>query len=55
MPSVPPNTAPAVPPPVPPRIDSRQILAGGSAVEIVHCGQLYVLRVTRENKLLLTK
>lgn len=55
MPSAPPNTAPAQLPTAPPRIDSMQILAGGNAVEIVHCGQLYVLRVTRENKLLLTK
>lgn len=38
-----------------PRIDSEKILAGASTVEIEHAGQLYLLRVTRENKLILTK
>lgn len=42
--------------PVPaPRMDSAEILKGASSVEIQHAGQLYLLRVTRENKLLLTK
>lgn len=36
-------------------IDSEQILRGKSAVEIEHAGQRYLLRVTRENKLILTK
>lgn len=64
MPS--PNASPA-PPPVstsplhPPantpltRFDSAELLKGGSTVEIQHAGQLYLLRVTRENKLILTK
>lgn len=37
------------------RLPSAQILCGNSAVEIEHAGQLYLLRVTRENKLILTK
>ncbi len=38
-----------------PRIDSQQILRGTQAVEIDHAGQRYLLRITRENKLILTK
>ena len=38
-----------------PRIDSTEILRGANAVEIEHGGQRYILRVTRENKLILTK
>lgn len=38
-----------------PRLESEQILRGNSAVEIDHAGQRYLLRVTRENKLILTK
>lgn len=38
-----------------PRIDSQAILQGHKAVEIEHAGQCYMLRVTRENKLILTK
>lgn len=44
--------------PTPPqrrRVDSEQLLQGAAAVEIDHAGQLYLLRVTRENKLILTK
>ncbi len=37
------------------RIDSQQLLRGASVVEIEHAGQCYQLRVTRENKLILTK
>ncbi len=37
------------------RITSEEILAGATCVEIEHAGQLYLLRVTRENKLILTK
>jgi hemin uptake protein HemP len=37
------------------RIASEEILAGASCVEIEHAGQRYLLRVTRENKLILTK
>ena len=38
-----------------PCIDSKTLLKGTSALEIEHAGQRYVLRVTRENKLILTK
>ncbi|MFA9219300.1 MAG: hemin uptake protein HemP [Sphingomonadaceae bacterium] len=38
-----------------PRIESEEILRGNSTVEIEHAGQRYLLRVTRENKLILTK
>jgi len=38
-----------------PRVGSEQLLQGAPAVEINHAGQLYLLRVTRENKLILTK
>ncbi len=38
-----------------PRINSGQLLQGAPAVEIEHAGQRYLLRVTRENKLILTK
>lgn len=50
--------APPSPPPTSaerPRVSSRQLLQGASAVEIEHAGQCYLLRVTRENKLILTK
>jgi len=38
-----------------PRLDSEQLLRGAPTVEIEHAGQRYLLRVTRENKLILTK
>jgi hemin uptake protein HemP len=38
-----------------PRIASEKIFRGAPAVEIEHAGQRYLLRVTRENKLILTK
>jgi len=38
-----------------PRLSSEQLLRGSSAIEIEHAGQCYLLRVTRENKLILTK
>jgi len=38
-----------------PYVDSQQILRGHNTVEIGHAGQRYLLRVTRENKLILTK
>lgn len=38
-----------------PRIASEKILGGATTVEIEHAGQRYLLRVTRENKLILTK
>jgi len=36
-------------------IDSRQLLGERNLIEIEHAGQRYQLRVTRENKLILTK
>ncbi|WP_313953336.1 hemin uptake protein HemP [Accumulibacter sp.] len=36
-------------------IDSRQLFQQSSTIHIEHAGQRYVLRVTRENKLILTK
>lgn len=37
------------------RLESGEILRGANTVEIEHAGQRYLLRVTRENKLILTK
>ncbi|PKO86240.1 MAG: hemin uptake protein HemP [Betaproteobacteria bacterium HGW-Betaproteobacteria-12] len=50
-----PLAPPAEPSTLPARVDSGQILRGASTVEIEHAGQRYLLRVTRENKLILTK
>ena len=36
-------------------IPSRALFGGHQAVEIEHAGQRYLLRITRENKLILTK
>lgn len=36
-------------------VDSRDLLKGANTVVIEHAGQRYILRVTRENKLILTK
>ena len=36
-------------------IDSRDLFRGGNTVHIAHAGQCYQLRLTRENKLILTK
>lgn len=36
-------------------IDSRDLFRHGSTICIDHAGQRYILRVTRENKLILTK
>ena len=49
------STRPTPAPSKPLRIDSEQILRGASTVQIEHAGQRYLLRVTRENKLILTK
>lgn len=38
-----------------PQIESTTLFAGAVRLHIVHDGQLYVLRITRDNKLLLTK
>ncbi|MDD2664706.1 MAG: hemin uptake protein HemP [Dechloromonas sp.] len=51
-----PHPSPSAQPPSPKiRLDSSQLLRGASVVEIEHAGQCYQLRVTRENKLILTK
>jgi hemin uptake protein HemP len=38
-----------------PPVSSEQLLRGVTTLEIDHAGQRYLLRVTRENKLILTK
>ena len=38
-----------------PPVSSEQLLRGATTLEIDHAGQRYLLRVTRENKLILTK
>lgn len=56
MTSAPPNRPKAPPAPRDTvRVDSRALFAGASVVEIEHNGQRYQLRITRENKLILTK
>ncbi|MFC5300772.1 hemin uptake protein HemP [Azospira restricta] len=44
-----------VQPELPPRVDSSQLLRGRRTVEIEHGEQTYTLRVTKDNKLILTK
>jgi hemin uptake protein HemP len=39
----------------PPLVDSKHLLANGQSVRIRHNGELYVLRVTRNGKLILNK
>lgn len=50
-----PTVVAAAPPDLPPRIDSVRFLHGQRTVEIEHGSQRYTLRVTHENKLILTK
>ena len=38
-----------------PRVDSGRLLAGGNELVIEHAGQEYRLRLTRNDKLILTK
>jgi hemin uptake protein HemP len=45
----------AAPRPAQPPVSSEQLLRGATTLEIDHAGQRYLLRVTRENKLILTK
>jgi hemin uptake protein HemP len=40
---------------LPHTVDSRELLRGSTHVLIRHDGQVYTLRRTRENKLILTK
>ncbi len=49
------TSAPANSSTIRPRLESEEILRGNTTVEIEHAGQRYLLRVTRENKLILTK
>ena len=44
------ESRPAMPP-----VSSEQLLRGATTLAIDHAGQRYLLRVTRENKLILTK
>ena len=44
-----------VQPEQPPRVDSAQLLRGHRTVEIDHGDQRYQLRLTKDNKLILTK
>jgi hemin uptake protein HemP len=52
-----PVAAPVQPiqPELPPRLNSNQIFRGQKTIEIDHGEQRYTLRVTKENKLILTK
>lgn len=42
-------------PELPPRVSSAQLLRGQKTMEIDHGEQRYTLRVTKDNKLILTK
>lgn len=44
-----------VQPELPPRVNSNQLFRGQKTVEIDHGAQRYTLRVTKDNKLILTK
>ena len=46
---------PRGPPPAPRRIDVRALLGGAQILMIEHGDSRYVLRMTRNNKLILTK
>lgn len=37
------------------QIDSKELFAAARIVQIVHNTQVYTLRITRDNKLILTK
>lgn len=54
-PATAPRLTPAPAPTDRPCVESKALFKGGAALEIEHAGQRYVLRVTRENKLILTK
>lgn len=43
------------PPAASPVVPSSQLFGGARTVSIDHAGQRYTLRITRENKLILTK
>ncbi|GBG03132.1 hypothetical protein AZSI13_24590 [Azospira sp. I13] len=48
-------TVDSPPPGQAPVLASRQLFRGNNTVCIEHAGQCYLLRLTRENKLILTK
>ena len=45
----------SVQPQLPPRVNSDQLFRGQKTVEIEHGEQRYTLRLTKDNKLILTK
>jgi hemin uptake protein HemP len=45
----------STPAPTPTKVDSDQLFAGQREVIIVHQGEAYRLRITRQDKLILTK
>lgn len=47
--------APAGAPETFPSIDSLSLLRGGKSVQIAHNGSLYLLQLTKQGKLILTK
>lgn len=47
--------SPAAPADLGPLLSSGELFAGGKQLRIAHQGQTYTLRITRENKLILTK
>jgi hemin uptake protein HemP len=49
------DRSPTAPPNAAQRIDSHRLLAGGRELVIDHAGQEYRLRLTRNDKLILTK
>ena len=54
-PATPKPSAAPVPTETQQRVDSNQLLRGQRTVEIEHGEQRYTLRVTKDNKLILTK
>jgi len=46
---------PPAKPPALPKIQSRDLLQGGNLLLIEHSGERYYLRMTRNNRLILTK
>lgn len=38
-----------------PVVDSQELLRGGNQLKILHAGQIYILRQTKDKKLILTK
>jgi hemin uptake protein HemP len=50
-----PQPRPHSPGAAPAKIESKTLLAGQREAIIVHCGEEYRLRITRQEKLILTK